>query len=251
MEERRDTKVPALYRAVSIMKYIGANGKCSGKAIVAFLNAPKSSVYLLLEEMKQSRLLSQGPDGNYQLGIKLIEFGEQAAAQLDIREVARKHLEVLTQETGLLGHLGVIDNNEAFYILKIESPSTIRVHSWEGKSLSLYCSGLGKCLLAWADEKVRDEFLKALIFRQYTQYTIDSREKLLEELAQIRRRGWAYDNQEAYLNVRCVAAPVFSSNGKLAAAVSAVGTTFQVLEDRIPELVQRVKRAAELISLEL
>lgn len=249
--DRKDSKVPALQRAVAILNYVAEQGACQGSALIPVLSAPKSSVYLLLEELKQLRLLSQGSDGLYRLGIKLIEFGEQASGQLDMRELARSHLNALMQDTGLLCHLGVIEGDAAYYILKVESQGTIRVRSWEGKRLSLYSSGLGKCLLAWAEPDQQKQLIDNLQFVRATPQTITSAAQLRTALAEIRARGWSYDDGEDLSEVRCIASPVFDASGKIAAAISGVGTTLQIYDETLSEIAAKVMQAAADISKEL
>ena len=249
--DKKDSKVPALQRAVAILNYVAEQGACQGSALIPVLSAPKSSVYLLLEELKQLRLLSQGSDGLYRLGIKLIELGEQASGQLDMRELARPHLNALMHDTGLLCHLGVIEGDAAYYILKVESQGTIRVRSWEGKRLSLYSSGLGKCLLAWAEPDQQKQLIDHLQFVRATPQTITSADQLRSALAEIRERGWSYDDGEDLSDVRCIASPVFDASGKIAAAISGVGTTLQIHEETLSEISAKVMQAAASISKEL
>ncbi len=126
---------------------------------------------------------------------------------------------------------GIIDNGSAYYILKVESSATISVRSHEGKSLSLYRSGIGKCLLAWQPATVQQSIIEGLVWEQATPTTITHPQQLHEELARIRRQGWSYDNGEDYADVRCVAAPVFNANNELTAAISVVGTRLQINEE--------------------
>lgn len=126
---------------------------------------------------------------------------------------------------------GIIDNGSAYYILKVESSATISVRSHEGKSLSLYRSGIGKCLLAWQPAAVQKSIIEELVWEQMTPTTITHPQRLYEELARIRRQGWSYDNGEDYADVRCVAAPVFNANNELTAAISVVGTRLQINEE--------------------
>ncbi len=99
---------------------------------------------------------------NYCLWTKLVELAGQALSKMDLRELARPRLTRLMDECGLLCHLGIIDQGNAYYILKIESPATISVRSHEGKSLSLYRSGIGKCLLAWQPASVQASIIDDL-----------------------------------------------------------------------------------------
>jgi DNA-binding IclR family transcriptional regulator len=247
----RISKAPALQRSVAILDYIATHGPCPGSSLVPVLNAPKSSVYLLLDELKQMRMLSQGADGLYRLGIRLIEFGEKASAQLNLREIAHPFLEKLMLETGLLCHLGVIEGSAAYYILKVESTGTIRVRSWEGKQVSLYSSSLGKCLLAWSDPETQKTLMDSLEFIPATPTTITSIEQLRQEMETIRSRGWSYDNEEDIANVRCVSCPVFDAGNHISAAISVVGTSLQVHEDSLPDISRMVMDTAKKISREL
>lgn len=135
------TKVPALTRAIEILNLIGRIGPCSAATIIAELGIPKSTVYLLLGELKKQRFISMDNQDNYCLWTKLVELAGQALSKMDLRELARPRLTRLMDECGLLCHLGIIDQGNAYYILKIESPATISVRSHEGKSLSLTAPG--------------------------------------------------------------------------------------------------------------
>jgi DNA-binding IclR family transcriptional regulator len=88
-------------------------------------------------------------------------------------------------ECGLLCHLGIIDQGNAYYILKIESPATISVRSHEGKSLSLYRSGIGKCLLAWQPASVQASIISDLQWERATPTTITDAQQLRDELGRI------------------------------------------------------------------
>ena len=154
----------------------------------------------------------------------------------------------LMDECGLLCHLGIIDQGNAYYILKIESPATISVRSHEGKSLSLYRSGIGKCLLAWQPASVQASIIEDLQWERATPTTITDAQQLREELGRIRARGWSFDNGEDYPDVRCVAAPVFNANNDLTAAISVVGTRLQINEDNRDYLAGKAIACAKDIS---
>lgn len=185
------TKVPALTRAIEILNLIGRIGPCSAATIIAELGIPKSTVYLLLGELKKQRFISMDNQDNYCLWTKLVELAGQALSKMDLRELARPRLTRLMDECGLLCHLGIIDQGNAYYILKIESPATISVRSHEGKSLSLYRSGIGKCLLAWQPASVQASIIEDLQWERATPTTITDAQQLREELGRIRARGWA------------------------------------------------------------
>ena len=204
------SKVPALTRAIDILNLIARIGPCSAATIIDTLGIPKSTAYLLLNELRRQRFLSLDHQENFCLWTRLVELSGHALSKMDLRELARPRLTQLMDTTGLLCHLGIIDNGSAYYILKVESSATISVRSHEGKSLSLYRSGIGKCLLAWQPAAVQQSIIEELVWEQMTPTTITHPQRLYEELARIRRQGWSYDNGEDYADVRCVAAPVLT-----------------------------------------
>ena len=242
------SKVPALSRAIQILDLIARIGPCSAATIIEQTGIPKSTAYLILGELKKERFVRMDSQDNVCLWTKLVELAGQALSKMDLREIARPRLSQLMDQTGLLCHLGIIDNANAYYILKIESPSTISVRSHEGKSLSLYRSGIGKCLLAWQSPAVRDEIIRQMVWEKATPTTISGPQQLQEELVRIRTCGWSYDHGEDYPDVRCVAAPVFNASNALTAAISVVGTRLQINDENRDYLAGRAIACAKDIS---
>ncbi|WP_333848795.1 IclR family transcriptional regulator [Leclercia sp.] len=242
------TKVPALTRAIDILDTIARLGPCSAATLIDELGIPKSTAYLLLGELKRQRFLSLDSQDNYCLWTRLVELAGHAVSRMDLREMARPRLTQLMDESGMLCHLGIIDNGSAYYILKIESSATISVRSHEGKSLSLSRSGIGKCLLAWQPERVQEAIIASLDWERVTPTTITSAGQMRDELARIRARGWSFDNGEDYPDVRCVAAPVFNASNELTAAISVVGTRLQINEDNRDYLAGKAIACAKDIS---
>jgi len=222
------SKVPALTRGIEILNLIARRGPCPAADISAELGIPKSTTYLLLAELKKQRFISMDGHDNYCLWTKLVELSGQALSKMDLREIAKNRLTRLMEETGLLCHLGIIDDENAYYILKIESTSTISVRSHEGKSVSMYRSAIGKCLLAWQEEAQQEKIINNIGFIAQTPTTLTGIIPLRNELNTIRRQGWSFDNGEDYVDVRCVAAPIFNARKELAAAISLVGTRLQI-----------------------
>lgn len=242
------SKVPALTRAIEILNLIARIGPCNAATIIEKTGIPKSTAYLILGELRKARFLRNDHQDNFCLWTKLVELSGQALSRMDLREIARPRLTRFMEETGLLCHLGIIDSANAYYILKIESPSTISVRSHEGKSLSLYRSGIGKCLLAWQSPAVQEEIIRELVWEAPTSSTITTPQQLRDELIRIRSQGWSYDNGEDYPDVRCVAAPVFDARNELTAAISVVGTRLQINEENRDYLAGKAITCAKDIS---
>ncbi|NIY46494.1 IclR family transcriptional regulator [Cedecea colo] len=242
------TKVPALTRAIEIMNFIALRGPTSAATLITELGIPKSTLYLLLAELKKHRFVTVDAQDNYCLWTKLVELAGHALSKIDLRDIARNRLTQLMEQTGLLCHLGIIDNANAYYILKIESSATISVRSHEGKSLSLSRSGIGKCLLAWQPSPLRETIIAGLDYSPRTPTSITTPERMVEEISKIRRQGWSYDRGEDYADVRCVAAPIFNGRNDLSAAISVVGTRLQINDDNRDLIASQTLACAKDIS---
>lgn len=242
------TKIPAITRMMAILSYLEKHGASTPASLIADLGLPKSTLYVLLEEMRHYNLINRDEQGRFRLWMRLIELGHNASVQYGLRDVARPFLERLAQETNLLCHLGVLGGDKAYYILKVESSDSISVRSREGKELSLNRSSMGKCLLAWQHPSCIQPLVDAQDYTPVTSKTITDKQQLLTQLESIRQRGWALDDGEDVDSIRCVAAPVFGVNNELCGAISAVGASFQIPDQRIESLAETVKACAKAIS---
>ncbi len=117
--------------------------------------------------------------------------------------------------------MGVLEGDSAVYVLKIESRHTIRMFSRVGRRIPLYCTAIGKVLLAFAREDEREPALKGVRQLAFTQKTLTTRTALYAELERIRQQGFALDDEEHEEGIHCIAAPVFDHTGSVVAAISA------------------------------
>ena len=144
--------------------------------------------------------------------------------------------------------MGILDENEALYILKIESRYTIRMYSRVGKKIPLYCTAIGKTLLADMDAPARKKAVASVKLVPFTPNTIKTVETLEAELAKIKVEGIAEDAEEHEMGVTCLAAPIRDHSGRVVAAISTSWPLFRFDASRRGEYAERVKRAAAEIS---
>ncbi len=123
----------------------------------------------------------------------------------------------------------------------------IQFDSYVGKRTNLHCTGVGKVLLAYASEQKQEHILNRKSFAHYTNKTITSPSLLRKELAKVRQRGYAIDDEEEELEVRCVAVPVFNQLNEFMAGLAIAGTVGQIRDENIDELVRYVTHAANNI----
>jgi len=236
--------VPALVRGFAILDLLAREPGLSFTDIHTRLLLPKSSAFHLLATLCRLGVLQSQPDGRYGLGLRLSELGAAAAAQMPIDREAQPFLRALARRAQLTCHLGVLEGHQAVYLCKEECEQEIKINNtWVGKRLALNRSALGKILLAWQPEAEIDALMPLVDWDRKTPSTLCSPAELKADLALVRTRGWATDDEEDVPNIRCVAAPVRDGKGNVIAAISAVGTILQVSRQRFEIL------AGELLGL--
>lgn len=246
-----DIKVPALRKGFDILNLVARRPGIAFTDIRKELDLPKSSAHTLLVTLKTVGALFQQADGGYVLGLRLFELGSMAAIQRNVTDAAVPILRQLAHDVQLTCHLGVLEGSEAVYLAKLECEQPIRISSWVGKRVSLYSSSLGKSLLAWRAEAEIDVLLANVEWVQKLPKTIPDLAAYKQSLASVRERGWAIDDEEDVRNLRCLGAPIHDMSGKVVAAISMAGTTFQIDDSRIEQLTTRLLQASGDISREL
>lgn len=249
---KRVYRVPAVWRALDILEYLGNNGEASFKEIYPNMDIPKSSVYQILETLHSRGYVRKvGDSQKLFLGFKLVALGAQTVSKLDIRAEAMPFLNELNAKTKMTCHLSILDGIEGVYLIKVESSHLIRMNSYEGKRLPLHSTATGKTLLAWLDEKKRDEILKKIKLTRLTGKTITTIADLKRNLEVVRKRRWAFDDRENEPHIRGIAAPVHNIKGEVVAAISLAGLVTQINSDNLIDLSELVKTTAQKISAQL
>ncbi len=188
--------------------------------------------------------------GLYTLGPANLRLGMTFLDQLDIRSEALPVLRELGERTGETVHLGVLDGSDVVYIEKIESTHAVRMFSRIGRTMPAYSTGIGKAILAHLRPDELDRALPTTLERR-TPATITTREALMHDLADVRRRGYSTDDIENEDGIRCVGAPVFDHSGRVSAGISVAGPASRVTRDRFAELGDLVREAAMAVSRQI
>jgi DNA-binding IclR family transcriptional regulator len=188
--------------------------------------------------------------GKYRLGLVVIRLAERAERTLDLRGIATPELERLARLTHETTGIGILDGDSLLTVAQADGPNLIAVGDWTGRSTPLHCVASGKVLMsALAERDVLRIVRRGLV--SYTERSIIELEPLLEELARIRRRGYATAIGEYELGLNAVAAPIHDARGNVIAAVDVWGPAFRLTPRRIPELAAQAREAAAAISVRL
>lgn len=212
----------------------------------------KSTAHRILMAMEYNGLVEQNREtANYRLGIKLFKLGHLAVARLNLRDVAKSYLRALMEETGETAHLAILYTDEVLYFEKVEGPHVLRMPSRVGRHIPTYCTSVGKAMLSSLDETEVRRIVQSHPIRRYTPSTAKGVAELLVELKRTRKRGYAVDNEEFELGLRCVGAPIRDHTGEMVGAISVAGPSARLTRKKIPAVGNAVMKIAAAISKEL
>jgi DNA-binding IclR family transcriptional regulator len=219
--------------------------------ISARCGMPKTTVHRLVSSLREVKLLEQDKErDSYRMGIRLFELGSIVLGNLDIYREARHLVERLIHATGEGSHLCVFDGTNMVSIEHLE-PGGNSVNWTTTLSISpSYCTGVGKAALAFQERSVIDKIIRGGLI-PYTPNTITSPALLLKELELTAYRGYSIDEGEHQPGIRCVAAPVYNSAGRVFAAMSVTGPQERVTKDRVESLASLVVATAGQLSRQL
>lgn len=212
-----------------------------------------STAYRLLATLAAAGYVRQDRERKtYRLGLHLLHIGEAAKAQCDLRQEAAGCLEALAHRAGELANLVIPSGNRAIYIAQAQAGSghAIRMFTQLGAWVPLHCTAVGKAMLAyWPEEELARLIAEGL--PAHTANTITNPLRLQRELEAVRQQGYAVDDEERELGVRCLASPVWDADGRLVAALSISGPSGRVTPERFAELGAMVRQAAAQLSQRL
>ncbi len=242
--------IPNLRNAGRILKLLGRHPDGLRAADLArTLDIPVTTTLRIMTTLHLDGL-ARKHDGRYELGPVLIQLGTAALAGTEIRELALPLLQRLTADTDETAHLAIPCDERSLIVAVQDSPHPLRAASRPGFLADLHCSATGKVFLAFLYAQRLGEFYARERPGRRTPATLVKLADLKREVALIRQRGYSVDNEEFNLGVRCLAAPVFASDGAVAAAMGITASTVRFPLDRIPEFAAKVRAmAAELSQL--
>lgn len=242
---------PAVDGALSILETLASIPQIGVSELAKKLGLSKGSVYRLLNALVRRGYVEKAADSDrYQLTYRLFAVGSRAADRFGLREIAQPVMERLRSETGETVNLGVLDGFRTVSVHLVQSARPLAIHVRIG-GVSAHATSTGKILLAALEPGELSRRLAGRRLETLTVRTIKSRRALLAELAQVRARGYAVDDEECSLGLRCVGAPVRNHRGAIVAALSLVGPIQRVTRDGLPAWVAMVRGAADEISRRL
>lgn len=255
MAEEKETKNPvqSAERIFLVMEMLADNGEMGLMEISAALGLHKSTVHRLLMSLIYMGYAKQDETSQkYMLSYKIVSMAGKLLDRMDIMQVAKPYLERLSDLSGEAVHLVAREDNNILYIYKIEAKvGTIRMVSHVGMVHPMYCSGVGKAIMATLPEKELRQIWNESVIEKKTDKTIVDYEEMLRVLEEVKRNGYALDDEENEKGVRCIAACLKSYQNEVKYAFSISGPTSRMTRERVKELSVDVKKVQEELSWEL
>jgi IclR family KDG regulon transcriptional repressor len=242
--------IQSVQRAASILRLFSlAKPRLGISEISRLLGLSKGTVQGLVRTLTMEGFLQQDPETRkYQLGLQLYELGSILAGSLEINQRASNEAHQLAKRTQLTVYVAIVDCLSAMVTLT-SHPRSVPFHSSQlGPRVPLYCTALGKALLAFLQPPELDGIIEELEFIPYTPNTIAQKDLFLKELEVTRQRGYSVNREEHFLARSAIGAPIFGRDGRSLASICLAGNSIRILGDPMEELVKELKRTALEIS---
>jgi DNA-binding IclR family transcriptional regulator len=240
--------IPSIQKALAMLELF-----CSAKRgqtiseLARTFGLPVSTCSSILYTLLSCGYLTRDDAGVFSLSMKLLGQANKAYGRTELNDIAQPELEKITAVTGLASALFMREDDSAVCLAKVEGTGHIRTAAHVGKHLPLHATCTGKVLLAYLPSEEVSTILPSGNLPQFTENTITSMSRLKDELARVVSLGYGVDDQEYGLGIRGISAPVFDGRGKVIAALSASGATFE-LEGHSPVIISALKTAALEVS---
>lgn len=252
-ESERGGQVQALGRALAILNRLALSD--GGATLTELANAvglAGSTTHRLLTSLESERYVRFDAETKlWSVGVQAFIAGNGFLRTRDVVRMARPHMRWLMERSGETVNLAIEDQGMAVYLSQVECREMMRTFARLGARVPMHCSGVGKALMAAMGEGDLSRHIARHGLIQMTARTVTSLADLKADLAAIRARGYAIDDEEHAVGLRCVAATVFNEHGDPACAVSLSGPMARITDTRIKALGEMVRETAERVMAEI
>ena len=241
--------VQSLDRALKLLKLVASADGLSLTELSQRAGFPPSTAHRLLMTLQSHGMVDFIEERQqWAVGVEAYRIGSAFQRRAQVAEVGRAVMHDLMEASGETVNLAIADEGEVVFISQVETHEAIRAFFRPGSRGPMHASGIGKALLAELSEQKLKAQLEAKGLAGFTGNTIVDTARLASELETTRKRGWALDDEERTLGMRCIAAPIYNEYGEAIAGISVSGPSVRIPDERIGELGPQVKRAAEKIT---
>ena len=244
-------RIQSLDRALDVLDCLTQKTGMTLTEIAESLKQSPATIYRVLSTLENRRVVEMDPiRQEWFIGAECFRLGSAFLRRAGIVERSRPLMRELMEATGETANLGVEVSAEVMFISQVETHANIRAFFPPGAKSPMHASGIGKALLANAGALKIDKYTAQKVLEKFTPSTISDRDELRLELIKIKDQGYAFDDEEKSIGMRCIAAPIFNIHGEAIAGISISGPTSRLPLDSIQTISRIVMKKAELISMD-
>jgi DNA-binding IclR family transcriptional regulator len=240
--------IRSLAKGIRVLELLAEKQALTVSEVARHLNINRAGSHRFLATLRELGYVEKEEDGRYRLTFRVLELGMKVANRFEIHRLVRPYLQELSLAFNETVNLGHFDGRDVLHLDKIDSKEILRMDSPIGSRAPAYCTALGKAVLAFLPMEELEDYLKRVRCKPHGPNTITSRRGLRSEIRDIRRRGYAVDNEELASGLRCVGAPVFDHTGCARYAISVSGPSFRLTPERIQAIQPRLQEICRKIS---
>ncbi|MEP3247726.1 MAG: IclR family transcriptional regulator C-terminal domain-containing protein [Sneathiella sp.] len=249
----RTGQVQSLTRALSILNVIAENS--SGLTLTGIsraLGLAPSTTHRLLTTLQEERYVQYDRDNSHwQIGMQAFVTGNGFLSSRDLVGVARPFMRRMMEENGETVNLAISEGDDVIYMAQVESREMMRVYSKPGNKVPLHCSGVGKAIMMLMPRTDIERIAAQKGLPKLTDKTLTDLVSLKAELMQSKKQGFAVDDEEHAVGLRCVASVIYDEYAEPLAALSISGPAARISAERLKELGETVRQFAESITAAL
>ncbi len=247
--------IQSIDRAIAILELFKNHKQLDLSEITEFIGLSKSTIHTIIKALEENHILRKDESTKkYQLGYSILELGLKQLAELDINNHATQPLKKLSNDLNKICSLGIWDNNSILITMRID-PYFNNTHGFSSvppvRRKPAYCTSIGKLILAFLPKDEIEKYLNEVDLRPFTTHTITNKDKLGEELVQIKNQGYAIDRKEYVSYMMSISAPIHGISGKIEGGISIYSSPDDYNDDSLNEFIDPLIRTAYEISIRM
>ncbi|WP_068298279.1 HTH-type transcriptional regulator BhcR [Pararhodobacter sp. CCB-MM2] len=244
--------IQTLDRALALLQLLSSRDGMTLSEIAAAMDQSVATMHRVLATLQAREFVEMSPERhNWHIGPGAFLAGSAFLRRTNVVERARPEMHALMADTGETSNLGVDWKGQVLFLGQVETHEMIRAFFPPGTVSAKHASGIGKALLSCYPEARLNAYLAEARFDRFTPRTLADPEALRADLARTRDRGYALDDEERTIGMRCVAAPILNIHGEAVAGISVSGPTQRLGDDRIEAIGRMVAAAARRIGTQI
>jgi len=252
LNAKQPESVAAVLKTFGLLQALADRSETGISDLSMRLAMPKATVYRFLQTMMTLGYVRQEADSErYGLTMKVFELGTKALQYPDLVDLAKNHMQLLSDKTGETVHLGALIDSEIIYLHKVDSSHALGMYSRVGRRAPLHCTAIGKVLMAWEDPERRARILQGIDFKRYRSTTITDIATYEVELQRVLKQGYGEDREEFEDHIRCCGVPIFDRLNRPVAGMSMSFPTFRYDAAREQKAISMLTEASRDISARL